>query len=196
MPMPTFPLTSFSAEGSPAQLCFEEARCGAAGLEFQVLARAGRLLHLTFSTAAHLRAKAWLHNQNPQAEFASSLHVQEAVSAEFRLYLAGRVHGLCLPYEELFLRRGTGFQQRVWRLLRLIPYGQFRTYGEMAEALGNKKAARAIGLACKANPLALIVPCHRVVAAHGLGGFNGGAGIKERLLAAEGLRRGGEPNMS
>lgn len=66
---------------------------------------------------------------------------------------------------------GTVFQQRVWAVLRTIPSGETRTYGEVARALGS--AARAVGQACRANPCPIVVPCHRVVAAQGLGGFSG-----------------------
>ncbi len=85
---------------------------------------------------------------------------------------------------------GTDFQLRVWRLLRQIPRGQIRTYGEIARELAS--SARAIGGACRANPVLILVPCHRVVSAHGLGGFAGQANgrwtdLKKRLLAAEGV---------
>ena len=66
-----------------------------------------------------------------------------------------------------------------------IPYGQTASYAELAEKLGNRKLARAVGGACNANPLALIVPCHRVVGKSGLGGFAGGVSIKEKLLNME-----------
>ncbi len=81
--------------------------------------------------------------------------------------------------------RGTDFQIRVWRALQAIPYGETMTYGEIA--LGLKSSARAVGMACGANPLPIIIPCHRVVAETGLGGFSGLGGIatKRRLLALE-----------
>jgi len=84
-----------------------------------------------------------------------------------------------------FLAQGTAFQQRVWAEISRIPYGQTRTYGEIAKALGNRHLARAVGRACGANPCALIIPCHRVVASNSLGGFSGGLAIKQKLLAIE-----------
>jgi methylated-DNA-[protein]-cysteine S-methyltransferase len=83
---------------------------------------------------------------------------------------------------------GTPFQQRVWARLRAIPRGETRTYGEVAATLGT--APRAVGAACRANPVLLLVPCHRVVARDGAGGFAGHtvgrwAHIKAWLLAAE-----------
>jgi methylated-DNA-[protein]-cysteine S-methyltransferase len=81
---------------------------------------------------------------------------------------------------------GTDFQRLVWAEIARIPYGQTRTYGQIAAAVGNKDAARAVGAASGANPIPLIVPCHRVIAADGgLGGFAYGTGIKTRLLAFE-----------
>ncbi|MGE3320011.1 MAG: methylated-DNA--[protein]-cysteine S-methyltransferase [Candidatus Berkiella sp.] len=86
------------------------------------------------------------------------------------------------------IKLGTPFQQRVWQALLEIPLGQTRTYGELAKKL--KTSARAIGMACRTNPIALIVPCHRVVAANDLGGFGGvrdgkPVKVKQWLLAHE-----------
>ncbi|WP_175410476.1 methylated-DNA--[protein]-cysteine S-methyltransferase [Streptomyces sp. TRM64462] len=83
---------------------------------------------------------------------------------------------------------GTPFQRRVWEQLRTIPYGETRTYGELAEALGNPAASRAVGLANGRNPVGIIVPCHRVIGASGgLTGYGGGLDRKRRLLAFEGI---------
>lgn len=82
---------------------------------------------------------------------------------------------------------GTAFQLAVWQALREIPYGQTTAYGELARRLGHANAARAVGLANGANPLPIIVPCHRVIGANGaLTGFGGGLSIKRALLAREG----------
>ena len=81
---------------------------------------------------------------------------------------------------------GTPFQKRVWRQLLRIPYGQTRSYGHVAVAVGNGSAARAVGLAAGKNPLSIIVACHRVVGARGsLTGFAGGLETKARLLELE-----------
>jgi len=85
---------------------------------------------------------------------------------------------------------GTVFQRRVWRALRMIPPGKTITYGDLAERLGT--GARAVGNACRKNPVPIIVPCHRVVAQHGLGGFAGDhqgrlVKVKHWLLQAEGI---------
>ena len=69
--------------------------------------------------------------------------------------------------------QGTDFQRRVWRVLQSIPTGKVLSYGEVAKSVGADKAARAVGGACRRNPVSIVVPCHRVVAANGLGGFSG-----------------------
>jgi len=84
------------------------------------------------------------------------------------------------------LAHGTEFQQRVWQALRTIPYGETWTYGQLAVAIGQPTAARAVGLANSKNPLSIIVPCHRVVGSNGkLTGYAGGVRRKAMLLALE-----------
>ena len=84
---------------------------------------------------------------------------------------------------------GTGFQKRVWALLAAIPFGQTRSYGDLARDLGNPNASRAVGLANGSNPLPIILPCHRVIGTNGaLTGFGGGLPAKRFLLRHEGHR--------
>ncbi|HEY4969135.1 MAG TPA: methylated-DNA--[protein]-cysteine S-methyltransferase [Steroidobacteraceae bacterium] len=84
--------------------------------------------------------------------------------------------------------RGTEFQQRVWRELTEIPYGQTWSYGELAKRIDNPSASRAVGLANGRNPISILVPCHRVIGADGsLTGYGGGLERKRWLLAHEGL---------
>lgn len=91
-------------------------------------------------------------------------------------------------FPPLDLSAGTPFQQTVWRALGQIPIGQTRSYGEIAGAIGQPKAVRAVGGACGANPIPVLVPCHRVLAANGkLGGFSGGLDWKRKLLESEGV---------
>lgn len=88
----------------------------------------------------------------------------------------------------LDLTGGTKFRLRVWDALQRIPRGETRSYGEIAEDLGKRRAARAVGGGCGANPIPVLIPCHRVLAANGrLGGFSGGQEWKRRLLAVEGV---------
>jgi methylated-DNA-[protein]-cysteine S-methyltransferase len=85
------------------------------------------------------------------------------------------------------LSRATPFQRRVWKLTRLIPYGETRSYGWIAEKLGKSGAGRAVGQALAKNPLPIIIPCHRVVARDGsLAGYSGGIEMKRHLLKREG----------
>ncbi|MFB7511663.1 methylated-DNA--[protein]-cysteine S-methyltransferase [Streptomyces sp. NPDC056144] len=97
-------------------------------------------------------------------------------------YFAGELTEFDLPLHLV----GTPFQLRVWEELRRIPYGETRTYGELAEALGNPAASRAVGLANGKNPVSIVVPCHRVIGSGGsLTGYGGGLARKQRLLAFE-----------
>jgi methylated-DNA-[protein]-cysteine S-methyltransferase len=106
-------------------------------------------------------------------------------------YLEGRLRDFDLPLSI----HGTPFQQRVWAELRTIPYGQTQTYGELAERVGGRQKARAVGGAAHANPLAIVIPCHRLIGAGGaLTGFGGGLAMKQALLdlertALEGLKK-------
>ena len=101
---------------------------------------------------------------------------------QLKAYFAGELKEFTL---ELRLH-GTEFQASVWRELRRIPHGETRSYGELADALGNPKASRAVGLANGRNPIGIIVPCHRVVGANGsLTGYGGGLERKQRLLDFE-----------
>jgi O-6-methylguanine DNA methyltransferase len=84
-------------------------------------------------------------------------------------------------------RSGTEWQSKVWREITAIPYGVTVTYGEIAENLGDKKMARAVANACGANPMPIVVPCHRVVAKSGLGGYAGGLKLKKWLLKHENI---------
>lgn len=97
-------------------------------------------------------------------------------------YWAGRRRRFDFPYR----LRGTEFQQRVWRALCEIPYGETRTYGEIAAAVGSPRAARAVGMANHENAILIAVPCHRVIGADGrLTGYAAGLDLKRALLALE-----------
>ena len=97
-------------------------------------------------------------------------------------YFAGQRQAFDLPLR----MQGTPFQQKVWAALRTIPYGETRSYGQIAVQVGNPKAGRAVGMANNRNPIAIIVPCHRVIGANGsLTGYAGGLNVKQELLALE-----------
>src|ERR1700722_14393777 len=101
---------------------------------------------------------------------------------ELHEYFAGKRGGFSVPLD----LRGTAFQKQVWERLLGIPYGETRTYGQLAAQLGNPRATRAIGAANSRNPISIIVPCHRVIGASGkLTGFAGGLDAKAHLLSLE-----------
>jgi len=101
---------------------------------------------------------------------------------QLRAYFAGDLENFDLPLAP----SGTPFQLNVWRRLCDIPFGKTISYGELARALGNPNASRAVGLANGANPIPIIIPCHRVIGSNGkLTGYGGGLPIKEKLLALE-----------
>ncbi|AKB34231.1 Methylated-DNA--protein-cysteine methyltransferase [Methanosarcina siciliae HI350] len=105
------------------------------------------------------------------------------VSGQLEAYFAGQLKS----FDVKLAPEGTEFQKSVWKVLKEIPYGETRTYGEIAKNIGNPKASRAVGLANNRNPIAIIVPCHRVIGANGkLTGYASGLDIKEFLLKLEG----------
>lgn len=97
-------------------------------------------------------------------------------------FLSGQRATFDLPVAVL---RAEGFRSKVWAVIDTIPFGETLTYGEVAIEAGSPGAARAVGTACGANPIPLLRPCHRVVAAPGIGGYGGGVELKAALLALE-----------
>ncbi|RRD61721.1 methylated-DNA--[protein]-cysteine S-methyltransferase [Tannerella forsythia] len=101
---------------------------------------------------------------------------------ELKAYFAGQRRHFDLPLDE----QGTDFQKRVWAALREIPYGQTRSYKQIAEAAGSPHGYRATGMANNRNPISIVTPCHRVIGANGtLTGYGGGLDIKKKLLELE-----------
>lgn len=130
---------------------------------------------------------------NPQAYPSGTIQQDEThfehIFSELDSYFNGNLRSFTVPID--YANSGTDFQRRVWDALREIPYGSVVTYGELAEKIGNAKAARAVGLANNRNPLAIIVPCHRVIGANGrLVGYAGGLSFKRSLLDLEGVTLG------
>ena len=109
----------------------------------------------------------------------------DEVRRELDLYFDGRLDRFDLPLD---WRLSGGFRRRVLREINRIPYGQTRSYTEMARKAGNERAVRAAGTACGSNPIPLVVPCHRVLRTGGaLGGYGGGLPMKQALLELEGV---------
>ncbi|AVQ21950.1 cysteine methyltransferase [Fusobacterium necrophorum subsp. funduliforme] len=106
----------------------------------------------------------------------------EEAERQLQEYFAGRLQHFDLPLHP----QGTEFQKKVWKALMSIPYGETRSYGEIAKQIGKEKAVRAVGGANHVNPISIVIPCHRVIGKNGsLTGYGGGLKIKETLLTLE-----------
>lgn len=107
--------------------------------------------------------------------------VTKKCAKELEEYCEGKRKTFTTP----FAVSGSTFQQSVWKEMQTIPYGETRTYAEIAKRIQKPKAVRAVGTACGANPIVILIPCHRVVGSHGLGGYSGGLEKKKKLLKIE-----------
>jgi len=127
----------------------------------------------------------YMNNQKHAARRAMAIRDKKMLNhprEQLQAYLAGELREFELP----LAAEGTPFQQRVWRALCDIPYGETISYGELARRIGQPTAARAVGLANGQNPISIVVPCHRVIGANGsLTGYGGGLERKRWLLAHE-----------
>ncbi|HEY1827107.1 MAG TPA: methylated-DNA--[protein]-cysteine S-methyltransferase [Acidimicrobiales bacterium] len=127
----------------------------------------------------------WLPNSGKKARStgADAPPVLKEATTQLEEYFAGERQTFDLRME----LDGTDFQRSVWKELSRIPYGTTISYGELARRVGRPNGPRAVGQANGRNPIAIIVPCHRVVASNGLGGYGGGLPLKRALLAMEGV---------
>ena len=150
-------------------------------LIFYCLEQDEHTIHLTFDQGRHEKAVRELQKK--------SFTILRKAAEKMQSTTLKNLLMQSTPYttlnQSLFIHHGTSFQQQVWQLISQIPPGATQTYGHLAERMGNKRLARAVGQACNANPLALLIPCHRVVGLSELGGFAGGAEIKKKLLQLE-----------
>ncbi len=126
--------------------------------------------------------EAWAARHAPGACFAEAGGELERVAQQLQAYAAGELARFDLELDLC----GPAFHRQVWARLLAIPFGHTATYGQVAAALGRAGGARAVGQAAGANPVPVVVPCHRLLARSGLGGFTGGLDLKQRLLAHEG----------
>ncbi len=177
---------------------FTSLHCRHPELECWFILEEAGAIHASFLPAEHRRGLAILQRQalappggGGPYRLVSSAHQKlregaRVINRRFEAYLEGEEEDFLQPPPSPFLLAGSTFQQRVWARINRIPAGETRTYGEIGESLGSRSLARAVGRACGANPCPLLIPCHRVVAAAGPGGFSGGGTkIKEILLARE-----------
>jgi len=141
-----------------------------------VVEQDGKLLEIGFSTGRR--------PAKPPADGSESAAPFEDVIRQLEEYFAGTRMVFDLPLAP----QGTAFQLRVWKALLEIPFGRAVSYSDIANAIGNPKAVRAVGLANGRNPIPVVIPCHRVIGKDGsLTGYGGGLPIKEKLLALEGI---------
>lgn len=139
------------------------------------------LLEITATDEAIVGVKPVDHEENVAGDTAANKLAQKC-KTELEEYFAGKRKSFDLPLKG----EGTDFQKQVWDQLKCIPYGETRTYGEVAEMMGKPKASRAIGMANHHNPILILVPCHRVIGADGsLTGYAAGIEAKKYLLEFE-----------
>ena len=182
------------ANGQETILTFHTGAVAVDGLKLYFISDArDRIVHLTFDQHGHHRARKKIASLINDVVFREDKRITNNVGQEVNRYVKGSTRQLHLQTGTLLAERATDFQKKVWQQIGRISYGSTRTYGDIARKLGNLRLARAVGQACHANPLALLVPCHRVIGAASLGGFAGGVAIKSRLLALERRFSGAEP---
>jgi len=153
------------------------------GLLFMARSEDG-LRYLEFLDRKSIRRVIASHaDENPGAEWIASLLELRDVTAQLEAYFHGSLRGFEVPLDPV----GSPFQLEVWRALRDIPFATTRSYADIAKAIGQPRASRAVGLANNQNPIAIVVPCHRVIGADGkLVGYSGGLVRKKWLIEHEG----------
>lgn len=168
-------------------LRFAEASLGSPVGPVRVLATDKGVAYVGFGTERPERIARWMQGRLGEAQRVETLPPLEAAIAQLGAYFQGELRSFDVPLDA----QGTPFQEAVWAALRRIPHGQTRTYGDIAREVGAPGSVRAVGAANGANPIGIIVPCHRVIGADGsLTGYAGGMAVKARLLALERAQRG------
>jgi methylated-DNA-[protein]-cysteine S-methyltransferase len=152
------------------------------GLLF-VAATENGLRYLEFLDRRSLKRAIAAHSAaNPGATWEPSVRALRPLAELLEQYFSGGAKHLNVVLDVT----GSEFEHKVWKALLEIPYGETRSYGDIAKVVGEPRAARAVGLACNANPVAIVVPCHRVIGADGkLVGYSGGVPRKKFLIALE-----------
>lgn len=152
-----------------------------------VYVRGGRLVGLTLEEAWRHGTERHIARHLGRVEFVEDAIEAEPIARQVREYFAGERRTFDVQMEML----GTEFQRAVWGAVAAVPFGQTRSYAQVAIEIGQPSATRAVGAANGANPLPLVVPCHRIIGANGsLTGFGGGLPMKEWLLRHEGALTG------
>ncbi len=142
------------------------------------------LMAVVFPRHSRVAVEAWLQRVIGETRIVDDAEVLEDAIGQLGEYFAGARRQFDLALDV----RGTAFQCRVWEAVAAVPFGQTRSYADVARTVGNAKAVRAVGAANGANPLPIVVPCHRIIGSHGgLHGYGGGLDVKARLLELEGV---------
>jgi epoxyqueuosine reductase len=142
---------------------------------------------LAFPADSQAGIETWVRARAPKARVIYDQSTLADLATQLTAYFEGALQRFSLPLD----LRGTPFQLDVWQALREIPYGEVRSYGDIARAIGRPRAVRAVGMANHDNPVPIIVPCHRVIGSNRtLTGYGGGLDLKERLLQLEGVLLG------
>jgi O-6-methylguanine DNA methyltransferase len=163
-------------------------RFTAAGIGLELYSSSKGLIAIRLREGSEAKLARWLARYFESAEGEREIEVagvrHEAIERQLTEYLEGRRR----VFEMDLDLRGTEFQREVWRAVAAVPYGQTASYGEIAHVIGRPRASRAVGAANGANPVPIVIPCHRILGADGsLTGYGGGLPTKRRLLALEGL---------
>ncbi|TFE02223.1 methylated-DNA--[protein]-cysteine S-methyltransferase [Jeotgalibacillus salarius] len=152
---------------------------------YQLASIDGKVCYIGGPEEGYAALEKWAGKFYPGAILVESSQEMHPFTNEFRAYFTEGKKSFDMPIEP----KGTPFQQEVWQALLEIPYGETRTYADIAERVGRPKAFRAVGTAIGANPLLIVVPCHRVIAkGGGLGGFSAGLDVKRVLHQVEGIQ--------
>lgn len=151
-------------------------------LRFYIVASEEGICYIGSPNAQFEEVEAWAHKALPNANLVENNVVLADYEKVLKEYFLGTRRSFELPLHLV----GTDFQQKVWKELQLLSYGEVVSYSAIAERIGKRSAVRAIGSAIGANPVMIFVPCHRVIGKNGkLTGFRGGLELKEYLLALE-----------
>ena len=140
------------------------------------------LCRVDFSRGAGQRVDRYIKKHFPDSEIKKGGEHNRKAAKQILAYLQGKLKRFSVKLDV----HEAGFNRKVLGHVKGIPFGKTRTYGRIAAALGKPGAARAVGNANRLNPIPIIIPCHRVVAANGLGGYGGGLALKVKLLKIEG----------
>jgi methylated-DNA-[protein]-cysteine S-methyltransferase len=152
----------------------------------EIIEETGAIVGIRFASGGPPRENASRDSFAPKTALYAETPLLAKTARELERYFAGSLERFTIPLAP----RGTPFQLAVWKALLAIPYGTISTYGEVARAAGNPLAARAVGMACNRNPIAIAIPCHRVVGASGaLTGYAGGVDVKRFLIDLEARRQ-------